>query len=86
MRALSSVLSLGLGASAWAAVAAVSVRGEQDAAFVSLAGNTTGIKGWNMQSSEHASKDMIALSMPGADVSSWYRVGSHGTVMVRRQP
>jgi exo-1,4-beta-D-glucosaminidase len=86
MRALSSALSLGLGASAWAAVAAVSERGEQDAALVSPAGNTTQIKGWNMQSSEHASKDMSALSMPGADVSSWYRVGSYATVMVRRQP
>lgn len=57
--------------------------GTQNAAIVSVAGSTVPIRGWYMQSTAHASEDMIVLSKPGADTKSWYRVGSHGTVMVR---
>lgn len=34
-----------------------------------------------MQSERHVSGDLKELSLPGGDVSSWYRVSSHGSVM-----
>jgi exo-1,4-beta-D-glucosaminidase len=55
---------------------------QRDAPFVSSAGSIATIEGWSMQSTERAPNDMTKLSQPGADVFSWYRVGSHGTVMV----
>jgi hypothetical protein len=55
---------------------------EREATIISSAGDTSTIPGWFMQSSTHVSKDIAALSQSGADVSSWYRVGSHGTIMV----
>ena len=62
--------------------AVAAVPGATDAPLVASAGSTAVINGWYMQSSAHAPQDMAALSQPGADVSSWYRVGSRGTVMV----
>lgn len=61
---------------------ALVVQDQQDALFVSSAGSMSTIKSWYMQSTEHASKNMTLVSLPGADVSSWYLVGSHSTVMV----
>lgn len=49
--------------------------------IVSLAGDKSIIPGWSMQSSTRVSADKAVLSQPGADVSSWYRVSSRGTVM-----
>jgi exo-1,4-beta-D-glucosaminidase len=54
----------------------------RDTAIVSSPGSTVPIGGWYMQSTAHTSENMITLSKPGADTSSWYRVGSYGTVMV----
>jgi len=45
-------------------------------------GLTAPIKGWYMQSTTLASQDMTELSNPGANISSWFRIGSHGTIMV----
>lgn len=36
---------------------------------------------WSLQSSERLPSDMSALSRPGTDVSSWYRVSARATVM-----
>jgi exo-1,4-beta-D-glucosaminidase len=55
---------------------------QRDTPIVSSAGSIATIGGWYMQSTERAPNDMTKLSQPGADISSWYRVGSHGTVMV----
>ena len=62
--------------------AALLLQDKQDVPFVSSAGSISTIKGWYMQSTAHTSENMTMLSLPGANVSSWYRVGSHGTVMV----
>ncbi|KAH8594009.1 exo-beta-D-glucosaminidase [Bisporella sp. PMI_857] len=55
--------------------------GKEDGSIASNPGDTTVIPGWHMQSSAIVTADMIELSKPDADVSSWYRVGSHSTVM-----
>lgn len=60
----------------------VAVVGYPNAPIVGAAGQTNVIGGWNMQSTAKVSNDMVVVSQPGFDVSSWYRVGSHGTVMV----
>jgi exo-1,4-beta-D-glucosaminidase len=52
------------------------------APIVRAAGQTSVIDGWSLQTSSKVSTNMTAVSQPGFDVSSWYRVGSHGTVMV----
>lgn len=70
-------------AAAGLAIAVGVVQGAIDTAIVSAPGSTVSIAGWHMQSTSHASSDVVALSRPGADASSWYRVGSHGTIMVR---
>lgn len=49
--------------------------------LVSASGDTAIIPGWNLQSNTKAPDDMPALSQPGVDVSSWYRVSARGTVM-----
>ncbi|KAF3484434.1 exo-beta-D-glucosaminidase [Arthroderma uncinatum] len=49
--------------------------------LVSSAGQCEIIPGWHLQSERRLSGDMSSLSLPGVDVSSWYRVGSRGTVM-----
>lgn len=61
---------------------ASAARDASDVTLLSSPGSIAPIKGWSMQSTIHASEDMITLSKAGADVSSWYRVGSYGTVMV----
>ncbi|KAL1962227.1 hypothetical protein VTN77DRAFT_9883 [Rasamsonia byssochlamydoides] len=50
-------------------------------AIVSSPGDTAVIPGWNMQSTLYASTNLTALSQPGADVSSWYRVSLRTTAM-----
>jgi exo-1,4-beta-D-glucosaminidase len=67
-----------------AATLVVGVRGidSKHAPIVRVAGQTNVIDGWSLQSSAKVSTNMTAVSQPGFDVSSWYRVGSHGTVMV----
>jgi exo-1,4-beta-D-glucosaminidase len=62
--------------------AALLLQDQQDIPFVSSAGSISTIEGWYMQSTAHTSQNMTILSLPDANVSSWYRVGSHGTVMV----
>lgn len=52
------------------------------APIVSTSGQTSVIDGWSIQASAKVSGDLTAVSLPGFDVSSWYRMGSHGTVMV----
>ena len=77
------LLSLSLGvAVAVAQVATASPARLDDGYIVKTAGDAAAIKGWYMQSTSKASSDMLAVSQPGFDVSSWYRVGSRGTVMV----
>ncbi|KAJ5163941.1 Glycoside hydrolase family 2 immunoglobulin-like beta-sandwich [Penicillium coprophilum] len=49
--------------------------------LVASAGDIAAIPGWNLQSSTKVSDKLDVLSTPGEDVSSWYRVGSRGTVM-----
>ena len=49
--------------------------------LVASAGDISAIPGWYLQSSTKVSEGMDVLSIPGKDVSSWYRVGSRGTVM-----
>ncbi|KAM5486502.1 putative exo-1,4-beta-D-glucosaminidase [Microsporum audouinii] len=49
--------------------------------LVSKAGQSEIIPGWYLQSERHVPRDISKLSLPGADVSSWYRVSSRGTVM-----
>ncbi|KAK2810773.1 hypothetical protein FQN49_008505, partial [Arthroderma sp. PD_2] len=49
--------------------------------LVSSAGQREIIPGWHLQSERHVSSDVVKLSSPGADISSWYRVSSRGTVM-----
>ena len=39
------------------------------------------IPGWHIQSTEHVSRNIDSLSVSGADVSSWYRIGSRATIM-----
>lgn len=64
-------------------VAGVAGTAESKAAsIVRAAGQSSVITGWSLQSSAKVSSNMAAVSQPGFDVSSWYRVGSHGTVMV----
>jgi exo-1,4-beta-D-glucosaminidase len=70
---------------AFAATLAVGVAGTTDftnTPIVGAAGQTSVIDGWSIQSSAKISESMTTVSRPGFDVSSWYRVGSHGTVMV----
>ena len=43
-------------------------------------GDTHVIPGWHLQSAHGVSKDIARLSLPGADVSSWYRVSPRTTV------
>ena len=54
----------------------------ENVAVVSSAGQTSVIDGWYMQSSTEVSSDLTSVAQPGFDTSSWYRVGSHETVMV----
>lgn len=68
-------------AAAGQAVDASSARPD-DSSLVKAAGDAAAIKGWYMQSTADTSSDMLAVSQPGFDVTSWYRVGSRGTVMV----
>ncbi|KAG5208097.1 Exo-beta-D-glucosaminidase [Trichophyton interdigitale] len=49
--------------------------------LVSTAGQHEVIPGWYLQSERHVSSNIFSLSFPGADVSSWYRMGPRGTVM-----
>lgn len=79
MRVLS--LSLGVVAAIVQVVTASPARLD-DAPLVTAAGDAAAIKGWYMQSTAKTSSDMLAVSQPGFDMSSWYRVGSRGTVMV----
>lgn len=51
------------------------------ARLVVSAGDVATIPGWYLQSTTKVLGDIIALSVPGANVSSWYRVGARGTVM-----
>ncbi|KFY31196.1 hypothetical protein V493_01304 [Pseudogymnoascus sp. VKM F-4281 (FW-2241)] len=78
MRVLS--FSLGLVAAA-AQVVIASPDRLDDSSLVKTAGDAAAIKGWYLQSTAETSSDMLAISQPGFDVSSWYRVGSRGTVM-----
>lgn len=64
------------------AAAVAAAPGPTDVPLVASAGSTAAISGWYMQSSARASQNMVTLSQPGVDVSTWYRVGSHSTVMV----
>jgi exo-1,4-beta-D-glucosaminidase len=72
MRALQAVSAL---------VAALSSVEATSSVLVQSPGDTTALPGWHLQSTPRVSKDLAALSKPGADVSKWYRVGSRGTVM-----
>lgn len=77
------LLSLSLGVAAVVAqVVTASPARLDDCSLVKTAGDAAAIKGWYMQSTAEAATDMLAVSQPGFDVSSWYRVGSRGTVMV----
>ena len=77
------VLSLSLGVvAAIAQVVTASPARLDDGPLVKTAGDAAAIKGWYMQSTAKTSSDMLAVSQPGFDMSSWYRVGSRGTVMV----
>lgn len=76
-----STLSIVVAAAAAAQVVNASPARSDDC-FVKAAGDAAAIKGWYMQSTADTSSDMLAVSQPGFDVSSWYRVGSRGTVMV----
>ncbi|KAB8342778.1 hypothetical protein FH972_022376 [Carpinus fangiana] len=49
--------------------------------LVSVAGQTSTIPAWSLQSTKQAPTDLKKLSKPGADVSSWHRMGPMGTVM-----
>lgn len=51
-----------------------------------LTGECSTILEWYMQSTALVNQDVVALSSSGLDVSSWYRVGSHGTIMVGEFP
>ncbi|OJJ36213.1 hypothetical protein ASPWEDRAFT_52033 [Aspergillus wentii DTO 134E9] len=50
-------------------------------AIVSSPGDHAIIPGWRLQSSLRTSSDIPSISKPGANVSSWYRIGSRATVM-----
>jgi exo-1,4-beta-D-glucosaminidase len=68
-----------------AATIVVGIAGVADSAsapIVGTAGQTSAIDGWSIQASAKVSGDLATVSQPGFDVSSWYRMGSHGTVMV----
>ncbi|RFU25581.1 hypothetical protein B7463_g10749, partial [Scytalidium lignicola] len=80
MRAILAALGV-IGALIAHSAATPAVQVQRDAPFVSSAGSTATIPGWHLQSSAHVSKDIAALSKPGVDTSSWYRVSSHCTVM-----
>ncbi|KAA8642559.1 putative glycosyl hydrolase [Aspergillus tanneri] len=49
-------------------------------ALVGSPGDTAVIPGWHLQSSLHAPNNLSQLSLPNADVSKWYRIGSRATV------
>ncbi|KAJ6022392.1 uncharacterized protein N7446_012745 [Penicillium canescens] len=49
--------------------------------LVASAGDVAAIPGWYLQSALKVPDDLSALSSPGADSSSWYRVSGRGTVM-----
>lgn len=49
--------------------------------LVSSPGDTAIIPGWSLQSATRITADISGLSQSGADVSTWYRMGSRGTVM-----
>ena len=49
--------------------------------LVASAGDVAAIPGWYLQSALKVPDDLAALSLPGADSSSWYRVSARGTVM-----
>lgn len=51
------------------------------AQLVSTVGDDAIIPGWNLQTTANLSSDMTNLSMPGADVSSWYRLSSRGSIL-----
>ncbi|KAH8816554.1 glycoside hydrolase superfamily [Xylogone sp. PMI_703] len=63
------------------AIATPAAQLQKNTPLVSSAGSTVPIPGWYIQSSAHVSQDVSALSKPGVDTSSWYRVSSHCTVM-----
>lgn len=44
-------------------------------------GDRLTIPGWNIQSTRHVQGNSTELSLPGADVSSWYRIGHRATVL-----
>lgn len=77
-----SILSIVVAAAAVAQVVNASPAHSDDCSLVKAAGDAAAIKGWYMQSTADTSSDMLAVSQPGFDVTSWYRVGSRGTVMV----
>lgn len=82
-RGIMRLLSLSLSVAATVAqVVTASPARLDDCSLVKTAGDAAAIKGWYMQSAAKADTDMVAVSRPGFDVSSWYRVGSRGTVMV----
>ncbi|PGH08486.1 hypothetical protein AJ79_05975 [Helicocarpus griseus UAMH5409] len=49
--------------------------------LVSSPGDRAIIPGWHLQSTEHIPSDVSSLSLPGVEVSSWYRIGPFATVM-----
>ncbi|KAJ5773762.1 Glycoside hydrolase family 2 immunoglobulin-like beta-sandwich [Penicillium paradoxum] len=49
--------------------------------LIASAGDIAAIPGWHLKSSAKVPDNLELLSAPGADVSSWYRVSSRGTVM-----
>lgn len=63
------------------ALACVHAATADEQPLVSLPGDTAVIPGWSFQSETMLPDDITGLSEPGVDVSSWYRMGSRGTVM-----
>lgn len=49
--------------------------------IVSSPGDSAIIPGWSMQAVQHAPSNLSTLSLPGANVNSWYRVSSRTTAM-----
>jgi exo-1,4-beta-D-glucosaminidase len=52
-----------------------------DASFTVSPGQITAIPSWTVQSSSKVLVDISKLSSPSFNTSSWYTVGSHGTLM-----
>ncbi|KAF2021170.1 glycoside hydrolase family 2 protein [Aaosphaeria arxii CBS 175.79] len=51
------------------------------AAIVTLPGQIATIPAWHVQSSRQIGNDQSKLSDPGLDTSSWYKIGTRGTLM-----